>query len=358
MSVAPLPPLPSSHAGVARLRVAVVGAGAMGKRHARVLASRADRFELVAVMDVDAGAATELARAYGVEAAAREGDAIDRADAVVVATPILAHALSVRRALASGKHVLVEKPIAASAQEARELVALAESSAARLFVGHSERFNPVVRALTRLVEPASIEVIALRRVGSARVRAGGGAGEGALINLGVHDFDIAAYLARSSLIPARATADFAASGADERAMVIGRTESGADVRIEVDQRPADGKRRRSIALTTRTHLWQGDLLALSLVRICRATGTREAIPLDTEEPLLAQALAFFGALALGGGDRSHEIATGHDGMRALIVADRARRAVSLPPAVEPLTSPAQAPLDARSRGKLGVPQRF
>ncbi len=80
-------------------------------------------------------------------------------------------------------------------------------------------------------------------------------------------------------------------------------------------------RRRTIAVATPTHLWQGDLLAPSLVRTCRATGVREAIPLDTEEPLLAQAHAFFGALR---GAASNEIATGHDGMRALLVAERAR----------------------------------
>jgi predicted dehydrogenase len=351
MSAAPLPPLSSARPplDVGRpLRVAVVGAGVMGKRHARVLASRAERFELVAVMDVDLEAATELARACGVEAAVREGDAIERADAVVVATPIFAHAHSVRRALASGRHVLVEKPVARTAQEAGELVLLAATSGARLFVGHSERFNPVIRALARLVEPGSVESIALHRAGNARSRAGGE--EGALINLGVHDFDLAAYLARSPLILAHATSvtsaftalrEPGASAAEERADVTARTESGAKVRVLVDQRPVDGMRRRVITLTTRGHVWEGDLLAPSLVRTCRATRAREAIPLEVEEPLLAQALAFFGALR-GGPGAAGEIATGHDGMSALLVAERARCA-SLPP---------------RPWGKLGVPRRF
>src|SRR5689334_20717526 len=119
MSSVPL--LPGSHPAprVARpVRVAIVGAGVMGRRHARVVASRPDRFELAAIMDVDESAAPSLAAAHGAHVAAGEGDALARAEAVVVATPIGAHAATVTRALAAGKHVLVEKPIAESARAA------------------------------------------------------------------------------------------------------------------------------------------------------------------------------------------------------------------------------------------------
>src|ERR1700734_1060459 len=97
MSTAALFPPPAEAARP--LRVALVGAGVMGRRHARVLASRAE-FRLVAVMDVNEDTAAEVAAMFGAEMAAHERDAIGRADAVVVATPIGAHACSVRRALA------------------------------------------------------------------------------------------------------------------------------------------------------------------------------------------------------------------------------------------------------------------
>jgi predicted dehydrogenase len=343
MSVAPLPPGPSLSASRSSLdserplRVAVIGAGVMGKRHARVLASRAERFALVAVRDTDPKAAAELAHAHGVEVAATDADAIARADAVVVATPIGVHASSVRRALANGRHVLVEKPIAATAREARELVALAEASGVRLFVGHSERFNPVVRALVRLVAAETIESVGFRRIGS--VRSARGSSEGALVNLGVHDFDLAAYLASSPLtltsVGDSTGTEPRGAGAEERAEVAAVTAAGAQVHVLVDQHPADTTRRRALTLSTRTHLWEGNLLSPSLVRTCRATGVREAIPLDTEEPLLAQALAFVGAVragiwdgAGGGSGKGNEIATGHDGMRALLVAEGARRALA------------------------------
>jgi predicted dehydrogenase len=242
----------------------------------------------------------------------------------------------VRRALANGTHVLVEKPIAANAREAAMLVAIAEScDAARLFVGHSERFNPVVRALARLVDPSSVRAIELRRVG-ARVSKGsrtrderGQRDEGALVNLGVHDLDLAAYLTRSPLGFGHAAGELGADGIEERAHVLARTESGATVHVYVDQLPADAVRRRTIALSTPTHVWHGDLLVPSLVRTCRATSAREAIPLDTEEPLLAQTLAFAAAVRGGAvrGATPAEIATARDGMRALRAAERASRQV-------------------------------
>jgi hypothetical protein len=105
------------------------------------------------------------------------------------------------------------------------------------------------------------------------------------------------------------------------------------VHIYVDQRPADGVRRRTIVVSTPTHVWHGDLLDHALVRTCRATSAREAIPLDTEEPLLAQTLAFAAAAR---GATSSEIATARDGMRALRAAERAARQIrargeNLPP---------------------------
>jgi predicted dehydrogenase len=323
------------------LRVAVVGAGVMGKRHARVLASRPDRFELSAVMDVNEAAAADLARAYGAVVAPREVDAVSRADAVFIATPIGAHAPSVRCALSCGRHVLVEKPVAANARTAMELVRLAESTGVHLFVGHSERFNPVIRALAHLVDPTTIEAIALRRVGP-RDRAGAGRrDEGVLVNLGVHDLDLAAYLTASPLLPVRSVCEPGRSGVEERAHVFASTVSGASVHVFVDQRPADAIRRRTISLTTASHVWRGDLLAPSLVRTPRSSAPAEeadvgsvvgdAIPLDVEEPLLAQALAF--AVAVRGGP-CREIARGLDGVNALVAAERARRQASPPCAGE------------------------
>ncbi len=301
-------PVPSPR----RHRVAIVGAGAMGRRHTRVLSQLTARFEVVGVVDVDARAASAASEEWQVERFASERDALDRAEALVVATPIAAHASTVRRALAAGRHVLVEKPIAGTMQDARALLALAESVGRLLFVGHSERFNPVVRALARLVDPADVLAMELRRVGSAPLSRAREAG--ALLNLGVHDLDLVAYLTQSPLSLRHALGDA------DVAHVLVRTGSGAAGHVYVDQRGRGAARQRTIALTTRSRIYRGDLMAPRLAFTCRVTGRDEAVAMGTEEPLVLQALAFADALD---GDPPRTIARGIDGARALLAAERA-----------------------------------
>ena len=161
----------------------------MGRRHARVLLSLGDRFHLVGAYDSAPGCVAP----EGVALLPSEAEVIARADVVIVATPVEAHPATVADALAAGRHVLVEKPLCTSAAEARSL-ALRARADARLFVGHSERFNPVIRALARLVRADPAAGIELTRVGPTAVRS-----PGVLLNLGVHDLDLARYLGRTDI---------------------------------------------------------------------------------------------------------------------------------------------------------------
>jgi UDP-N-acetylglucosamine 3-dehydrogenase len=294
-------------------KVALLGLGAMGRRHARVFAALAGRFEVVGGFDVNAGACPPA----GVALLRGELDAIARAQVVVVATPIEAHAATVTRALSAGRHVLVEKPLCAQADEARKLVARARAGGARLFVGHSERFNPVVRALARLVRGDPALTIELTREGPAKP-----CGSSVLLNLGVHDFDLAAYLG-GGVVSVRATPGGGAGPAsgEDRAHVPFETAAGAVGSIYVDRTaPA---RRRIIRLATARWIYEGDLLAHRLTRIPRAGGERSDVPLPREEPLAAQAVALADALDAGLGAPPSEIASGADGARAVALAEQA-----------------------------------
>jgi predicted dehydrogenase len=277
----------------------------MGLRHARVLAGLPDRFEVVGAYDVRADPPPAgLARIGG------EAEAIARAEVVLVATPIAAHTGTVGRALAAGRHVLVEKPLCASSAEAAGLVA--RSGASRLFVGHSERFNPVVRALARLVRDDAPLALDLTRVGPSRP-----SDCGVLLNLGVHDFDLAAYLGGGDL-RLRAAHGAAAGGAEDLAHVLFCTGNGAVGHLYVDRTiPA---RRRTLTVTTSRFVYEGDLLRHRLVRTHRSGGSATDVPLVLEEPLAAQALALADALD---GAANREIATGADGARAVLLAERA-----------------------------------
>src|SRR5512144_985456 len=124
-----------------KLRVAVVGVGILGSRHARVFAEQPD-CELAAVVDLNSARAEQVAQAHGVRAFTDYETMLQCVDidAVAVATPDHLHRAPVVTALQAGKHVFMEKPLAVTAQDAREIVAAAASANAVAMVNYSQRF--------------------------------------------------------------------------------------------------------------------------------------------------------------------------------------------------------------------------
>jgi predicted dehydrogenase len=127
------------------LALGVVGIGSLGRHHARV-ASSLPGVRVAGVHDVRPSRAQEVAREFGLEASGSLAELVDRSDALIVATPTASHREVAMEALARGKHVLVEKPLAATLAEADDLVREAERRGVVLQVGHIERFNPAVEA--------------------------------------------------------------------------------------------------------------------------------------------------------------------------------------------------------------------
>ncbi|MBV9946657.1 MAG: Gfo/Idh/MocA family oxidoreductase, partial [Myxococcales bacterium] len=225
----------------------------MGSRHARVFAKLPERFEIVGGYDL-------CPDVPGPEDAPRlrcEEEAIAAAEVLVVATSTAAHAGVVKRALAAGRHVLVEKPLCGTAAEARAVARLSASGTGLLFVGHSERFNPVVRALVRLLRGERLLAVDLLRVGPTRPADGG-----VLVNLGVHDFDLAAYLGGAPVALRGAVGGAVSGGAagEDFAHVLFSTGPGgaAAGHLYVD-RTASAKRRQLVLFTPRW-VYEGDLL--------------------------------------------------------------------------------------------------
>ena len=309
--LSPLPRAPKFDATAAEarpVRVAVVGVGEMGRRHVRVLAAHVG-FEVVGVVDASPRAAAAAARELAVPHLASAADAHAAADVVVVATPIGAHDEGVLAALEASRHVLVEKPICGSFADAERLLALARARGAQLFVGHSERFNPVVRALVARVAPSDVHALDFWREGPPR-----GArrtDDGVLLNLGVHDIDLVALIAGGPATRRRA------EGNESRALLTLQAQGGALARVRVDRGALT--RRRAVTLTTATHVYEGDLLTPRLTVTPRRGGRSVDVTLDGCEPLLAQAQALHDALH----GRAAAIATGLDGARALAIAERA-----------------------------------
>ena len=128
------------------LKCAVVGAGYLGKFHAQKYAALPG-CELVAVADSNPAHAEAVAAQHGARALTDYRELLGRVDAVSIVTPTTLHFQVARDFLASGVHVLVEKPITVTVAEADELVRLAQANHLRLAVGHLERFNAALLGL-------------------------------------------------------------------------------------------------------------------------------------------------------------------------------------------------------------------
>jgi predicted dehydrogenase len=180
----------------------------------------------------------------------------------------------------------------------------------RVFVGHSERYNPVVVALHGLGIGPKVRALRLRRT-SPLTRSG--LEHAVLVSLGVHDIDLAAHLTSCPM-----TLRDVVHLDDDRADIVLASTPGAIAWIHVDRRAS--QRERTLEVDTEGGVYVGDLLAKTLTYWPRAGGSPVSAELATEEPLVAQARAV--ARALHGGTEE-VVATGQDGAAALVLAEEA-----------------------------------
>ena len=181
------------------MKAVVIGAGHMGRYHADKLAALAE-VELAGVVDADRARAAELAGRHGCPAFSNFREILSgKADAAIVAVPTDRHHEVASACLEHGLHVLVEKPIATSIEEADALIALAERRKRVLQVGHGERYGRAFRALAeRMDRPVFLEA---ERLSGFKQR---GAEVDVVLDLMIHDLDLAAALARAEVLEASA----------------------------------------------------------------------------------------------------------------------------------------------------------
>jgi predicted dehydrogenase len=167
-----------------KIRAAVVGVGYLGRFHAQKYAG-ADSCELVGVVDARAEAREKVAAELSTRAFADHRELIGQVDAVSIATITPAHFPIARDFLSAGVHVLVEKPITETPEEARELIEIAKSKGCVLQVGHLERFNAAILAADPyLTKPRFIEC---HRLAPYKER---GTDVNVVLDLMIHDIDL------------------------------------------------------------------------------------------------------------------------------------------------------------------------
>lgn len=176
-----------------RVPVAVIGAGHMGQHHVRTY-SQMPGVRLVAVVDANLERARQLAEPLGARFATELTPELGAVVAVSVAVPTKQHLDVSRPLIERGIHVLIEKPLAPTAAEGEQIVALARGHGVLVQVGHTERFNPVVRAVERLgLRPKFIET---HRISPFTFRS---ADIGVVFDLMIHDIDIMLHLVRDEV---------------------------------------------------------------------------------------------------------------------------------------------------------------
>ncbi len=182
------------------IKVAVIGAGMMGRNHARVYADL-NNVELTGVADIDLRAAQTTARRYNAAAYAHYLRLLDnlKPDAVTIAVPTERHLEVALAVIERGIHLLLEKPIARSVDEAEQIIAATQKANVRLMVGHIERFNPAVMALKQRLtdgELGRVFEIDARRQSPFPTRV---QDVGVVVDLAVHDLDIMRYISQSEI---------------------------------------------------------------------------------------------------------------------------------------------------------------
>ena len=175
------------------LRTGVVGAGVFGGFHASKYAAH-DRVELVGVYEPDLDRARALAEKHDAKGFDNFAEFLAEVDAITVASPAVHHFEAAATALALGKHVLVEKPVASSVEEARELITLASKHGCVLQVGHQERF--VFNAMGLFAVDATPKKIVASRMGPPSERS---LDVSVTLDLMIHDLDLVMALSGSAV---------------------------------------------------------------------------------------------------------------------------------------------------------------
>jgi predicted dehydrogenase len=302
---------------MSKLKTAVIGVGYLGKFHAEKYASLPNS-ELIAVVDADENTAKTIGEKLGVAALTDYSSLLGEVDAVSIAAPTTLHHRIARDFLNHGSHVLIEKPITVTLEEADELIALAKSNDKLIQVGFLERFNAAMLDLdTNRIQPLFIES---HRLAPFNPRA---TDVNVILDLMIHDIDIILHIVHSGV------KSIAASGTP----VLTDSTDIANVRLEFENGAVANVTASRVSMKTerKMRLFQPD----SCVTIdfhnramnVYSKGDKEMFPgipeivskessYDNNDALKAEIIAFLDSIE----NHKPVIVSGEDGRKALATA--------------------------------------
>jgi UDP-N-acetylglucosamine 3-dehydrogenase len=297
------------------LRVGVVGVGVMGSNHARVFVGLPGT-ELVGVADPDRKQAEFVARTLNCAAVADVEELLDReVDAITIAAPTHLHRDIALTCIARGVHVMVEKPIASSVEEGREIIGAARRGRVTLMVGHVERFNPAVEAIKQAIRGEDILSIAITRVGPFPPRM---SNVGVVIDLAVHDIDLIGWFTDSDIVEVQPQLSSSVAEREDIALLQFRTASGVLAHINTNW--LTPFKARNVTVATRGKYVMGDLLTRQVTECFGfqpdGSYSMRHLSVGHAEPLRSELIAFLRAVRSG----ATPAVTGEEGVASLEIA--------------------------------------
>ena len=326
------------------VKVGVIGIGNMGWHHARVLSLLKDA-ELVGVADPDPDRGQLAQEQFGCQWFPDHHTLLAEVEAVCIAVPTLLHHSVGLACLESGVHVLIEKPIAASQDEATALIQAARKAGRLLQVGHIERFNPAFRELTKVVANEEVVVLEGRRHSPHSDRAND---VSVVLDLMIHDIDLVLELAQAPVVRLAAAGGRSGEGPIDYVNATLGFENGVVASLTASK--MSHRKIRSLSAHCRSSLVETDFLnhTLHIHRrahewysadhgelLYRNDGFIEEVSTTSIEPLYAELEHFLQCVR----GRETPAVDGLQASRALLLADLIEQAVEHPDMGVPLRQP-------------------
>lgn len=304
-------------------RAGVIGVGHLGQHHARLYASLPGA-QLVGVTDQSIDRARAIAERHGVRAFGSVDELLSHIDVVSVAVPTSAHYAVAKACLLAGKHVLVEKPITVTSEEAKELVERAKERRLCLQVGHSERFNPVMQVMRpHIGRPVFIEG---HRLSSFSER---GTDVDVVLDLMIHDLDMVLSFNPGPVEDIRAAGVPVLSSTIDIANARIQFQSGCVANLTASRVSTSKMRRlrlfqRDAYLSIDFQTRQGIVCRRSAGPGQKPTVEVQQVQGSEDEPLKLQLESFLHAVGTG----TRPVVSGEDGAAALVIAQQVLQAIA------------------------------
>jgi predicted dehydrogenase len=299
------------------MRVGVVGTGYLGRLHARILTEMPE-VEAAGFVEINDAVAEEVGSALKLKRFDTLDDLAKSVDAAVVATPTTSHADVARTLIEAGCDVMIEKPIAADADEARRLIDFAFSRGRIIQVGHVERYNPAITAVADQLK--DIRYVEAERLG---VWVGRSLDIDVLLDLMIHDLNLVLSLLKQPVDEVRAVGVPVLTEKVDITNVRLQLRNGAVANLTASRVSQERVRKvrffssdSYISVDTKEQEVKGYRLVERSIQPIDVTVTKK-------EPLRAELEAFVACVR----DRTRPLVTGEDGLAAVELAQRVAKAI-------------------------------